>query len=1163
MMFYVITPLHLAIKLDFTEAVELLLKSGADVNAVDCSGSSAIHMAVQGRSTPILRLLMEKCPDVQLNNRNIDGLTPLHTAVDNGDLEQAELLLSHGADIDVTDGKSGRTPLFRAAESNHKPMVELLLKRGANAEVPSYAGVTVSMAAQGRNLHGVLKLLGSLQDKFGLEASSATSKSLSSTPIPPLLYVGYSVASKSCPITSSVVNSSSNIEQAQPCTISLPASVNSSVQSPLPTAHYQPAEDEKRESPEQLTYLVRPQSQAGRVDRTSGGVMLERADAGSVTKVFHNIFMLTDEKKGRVHMESVSEPSSPDARMEEDGETRSGRKDRPKGGGLLSLPETIDIAGEDNLTRKESAAVSKISTLESKMSKPAAMVIRRVAVGSPKSHTSSGKEAIHNVPGLYRGRVSNDGVIHLVPSSSVPVVLTPTTVPSSPVSRPGVSRLALPPSSTLATSWKSQEQAATSSSPILVPVLSSPLPSSKPSSPLQLPSSPKLGAAAQEGESTSTSLSSIQAKLYETLLRRSQSQPGSLHTPRETGRASPLAASSSIMSKMLLAPVQPLSVSASPSSPSGVVSYRVIPNSSARAVIEPLSVRRGSSTAVTPIRIPSLAHAGKNTLLSSLASSPPGTPLNLSKSSPSRRQDHMELSDSSVPTSPSAQSFERPSSTPSLVAAPSLSFGFEGQYAMPVKQQSQEGEAQASPVEKGVGVISQPVTLKAGSPRSSIVLDSETVENISKGELNLSNFPHVSKCVSDFLSRRSQLIQKTSLLSSFSLPSATSTSSISTVPGSLVAKNLISSHHPPGRIIPLPTSLAQNKIVGLSGAVLSNIAASKGFTNTSETVNHQSDNNGSDITHLKKKSQRSKKEQGVRKPRNKGANKSQPSDVSGSASSTNSVSVSGEPIPNLSKINSVTDEKLKKFLVAKRQEGLMPANARGGEWPIMESGKKDEEEEAAPESPDESNSLKTVGIFSGNVQKFRLGKTKGSLTQVITPSSNAQKTLAIPVPVCAILATSPTMTVSSSDLSKTQSEENVSTTSAKAMSPIVTNVLARETPAGEGESHPAVTDETNSESLRDEAADNSEEEPMEIDISAESSSSSPTADRTDDSSTIPRVSDSSSNLAMPKVQIVVQSPTPPLPSETNDPLSEAGSQEQKVTKEGQDSQHAAAENIAC
>ncbi|XP_059140504.1 uncharacterized protein LOC131928459 [Physella acuta] len=161
------TPLHLAVKLDFLEAVDILIRSGANVNAVDCTGSSSIHMAVQGRSTKCLQVLLEKCPTAELNARNFDGLTPLHTAVDNGDLDQVELLLKYGADIDVTDGKSGRTSLFRAAESNEKAMVELLLKNGANPDVPNYAGVTTVMAAQGRNLHGVLKLLGSVStDRF-------------------------------------------------------------------------------------------------------------------------------------------------------------------------------------------------------------------------------------------------------------------------------------------------------------------------------------------------------------------------------------------------------------------------------------------------------------------------------------------------------------------------------------------------------------------------------------------------------------------------------------------------------------------------------------------------------------------------------------------------------------------------------------------------------------------------------------------------------------------------------------------------------------------------------------------------------------------------------------------------------------------------------------
>lgn len=42
-----------------------------------------------------------------------------------------------------------------------------MLSKGANPDVPNYAGVTTAMAAQGRNLHGVLKLLGAAAtDKF-------------------------------------------------------------------------------------------------------------------------------------------------------------------------------------------------------------------------------------------------------------------------------------------------------------------------------------------------------------------------------------------------------------------------------------------------------------------------------------------------------------------------------------------------------------------------------------------------------------------------------------------------------------------------------------------------------------------------------------------------------------------------------------------------------------------------------------------------------------------------------------------------------------------------------------------------------------------------------------------------------------------------------------
>ena len=111
--------------------------------------------------------------------------------------------------------------------------------------------------------------------------------SAQTNPPPPLLFVGLSTAGKPSPLPSGLTG----YAQA----VSPPLSMNSSL--PLSTAStsatHSAMDGVKKES-EPLTYLVRPQSKVGRVDMTSGGVMLERADAGSVTKVFHNIFMLTD-----------------------------------------------------------------------------------------------------------------------------------------------------------------------------------------------------------------------------------------------------------------------------------------------------------------------------------------------------------------------------------------------------------------------------------------------------------------------------------------------------------------------------------------------------------------------------------------------------------------------------------------------------------------------------------------------------------------------------------------------------------------------------------------------------------------------------------------------------------------------------------------------------
>lgn len=138
------TPLMRAVRNDMPDLARTLLAAGADPEAVDPSGRTALILAAEeggltgmfvgdGGGTDCLRLLLEA--GARVDARDAGGDTALMKCCrwHLGDAEEKmRLLLEAGADVDMADGE-GVTPLMAAASLPDGPaLVRLLLAAGAD-----------------------------------------------------------------------------------------------------------------------------------------------------------------------------------------------------------------------------------------------------------------------------------------------------------------------------------------------------------------------------------------------------------------------------------------------------------------------------------------------------------------------------------------------------------------------------------------------------------------------------------------------------------------------------------------------------------------------------------------------------------------------------------------------------------------------------------------------------------------------------------------------------------------------------------------------------------------------------------------------------------------------------------------------------------------------
>jgi len=176
------TPLLFAARQGCVECSRVLVKAGADINATNPNGFSAILLAIINSHYDAAAFLLDQGADANIADEV--GRTPLYAAVDmhtlpdsnlpwpselNNKLTSLELiqvLLAHGSNVNAQLKKqqpyrskvdrgadtmlgTGATPLLRAAKAGDSEVIKVLLAKGADPKLTTKFGMTPVMAAAG------------------------------------------------------------------------------------------------------------------------------------------------------------------------------------------------------------------------------------------------------------------------------------------------------------------------------------------------------------------------------------------------------------------------------------------------------------------------------------------------------------------------------------------------------------------------------------------------------------------------------------------------------------------------------------------------------------------------------------------------------------------------------------------------------------------------------------------------------------------------------------------------------------------------------------------------------------------------------------------------------------------------------------------------------
>ena len=130
------TALHWAALRDDAEVVRMLLAAGADVNATTrLNGHTPLLLAAEEGRAVVLTPLLQAGADV--NDRTTNGTSALMFAAGSGNLEAVNILLTHGAEVNASEFVMDLTPAAFAAEAGRATIILALAKHDADLNAPT------------------------------------------------------------------------------------------------------------------------------------------------------------------------------------------------------------------------------------------------------------------------------------------------------------------------------------------------------------------------------------------------------------------------------------------------------------------------------------------------------------------------------------------------------------------------------------------------------------------------------------------------------------------------------------------------------------------------------------------------------------------------------------------------------------------------------------------------------------------------------------------------------------------------------------------------------------------------------------------------------------------------------------------------------------------